>query len=287
MALTYYATHPQSYYRTGLANPDFPGIARDRRQAEAGIPHIHFDGAGGNIGAGKYNDGSPENRQVLADRVALAMKKALKSAEKVPLRPGDFGWRSEAIALPPAPPPRRETPRRHAGKPVGEGHRAGQGGQRPRLAPPLPLGRQGRRLLPPARPRPPAPPAGRTLRRIPARRPGRPPRPVRRPRGLRRLRPRIHRHRDRLLPGRLRDRTSLVARCPSGREGPDRRHPSPAPRLNRQTFYRQDAEIAERTRRKDRSKSSPFFSSSSLCELGVLAVKIPNITPHPRFPSWP
>ena len=26
-ALTYYATHPQSYYRTGLANPDFPGMA--------------------------------------------------------------------------------------------------------------------------------------------------------------------------------------------------------------------------------------------------------------------
>ena len=29
VALTYYATHPQSYYRTGGANPDFPGMARD------------------------------------------------------------------------------------------------------------------------------------------------------------------------------------------------------------------------------------------------------------------
>ena len=26
--LSYYATHPQSYYRTGIPNPDFPGIAR-------------------------------------------------------------------------------------------------------------------------------------------------------------------------------------------------------------------------------------------------------------------
>jgi hypothetical protein len=102
VALTYYATHPQSYYRTGLANPDFPGLARDRRQAETGVPHIHFDGAGGNIGAGKYNDGAPENRQVLADRVALAMAKAWGSVEKSPVKPGDFGWKVEAVALPPA-----------------------------------------------------------------------------------------------------------------------------------------------------------------------------------------
>jgi hypothetical protein len=32
VALTYYATHPQSDYRTGNASPDFPGIARDQRQ---------------------------------------------------------------------------------------------------------------------------------------------------------------------------------------------------------------------------------------------------------------
>ena len=32
--LTYYATHPQSYYRTKTAHPDFPGMARENRQAE-------------------------------------------------------------------------------------------------------------------------------------------------------------------------------------------------------------------------------------------------------------
>src|SRR6266550_2715374 len=61
--LSYYATHPQSYYRTGIPNPDFPGIARFLRQlAVPAALHVHFNGAGGNIGAGKYNDGSPENR---------------------------------------------------------------------------------------------------------------------------------------------------------------------------------------------------------------------------------
>jgi hypothetical protein len=103
VALTYYATHPQSYYRTGRANPDFPGIARDRRQEVTGVPHVHFDGAGGNIGAGKWNDGSPSNRQVLADRVAAGMARAWEATTKTPITAADLGWDSVPVALPPAP----------------------------------------------------------------------------------------------------------------------------------------------------------------------------------------
>jgi hypothetical protein len=99
-ALTYYATHPQSYYRTGLANPDFPGLARNARQRETGIPHIHFNGAGGDIGAGKWNDGSKENRQVLADRVAAGMKHAWENMEKSLLSAEDVGWSVEPVVLP-------------------------------------------------------------------------------------------------------------------------------------------------------------------------------------------
>ena len=65
--LSYYACHPQSYYRTGVPSPDFPGIARFiRGQCVPEALHVHFNGAGGNIGAGKYNDGSKENRILLA-----------------------------------------------------------------------------------------------------------------------------------------------------------------------------------------------------------------------------
>jgi hypothetical protein len=103
VALTYYATHPQSYYRTGLANPDFPGIARDQRQAATKVPHVHFNGAGGNIGAGKWNDGSPENRQILADRVASGMAKAWTATVKTPISATDLAWESIPVALPPAP----------------------------------------------------------------------------------------------------------------------------------------------------------------------------------------
>ena len=101
-ALTYYATHPQSYYRTGKANPDFPGLARNARQQATGVPHIHFNGAGGNIGAGKYNDGAPENRQVLTDRVADAMERAWKVTKKTPISAKDINWKKVSVALPPA-----------------------------------------------------------------------------------------------------------------------------------------------------------------------------------------
>ncbi len=103
VALTYYACHPQSYYRTGQANPDFPGIARNQRQKETGVLHIHFDGAGGNIGAGKWNDGSHKNRQILAHRVAAAMRLAWETTRKEPLKKGDVGWKVVPVALPVAP----------------------------------------------------------------------------------------------------------------------------------------------------------------------------------------
>ncbi len=99
--LTYYATHPQSYYGQGSVNWDFVGIAREiREQALPGVPHIHFDGAGGNVAAGKYNDGSKEMRTVLAQRLADGMKLAWQSQEKQPVTARDVGWQVEPVALP-------------------------------------------------------------------------------------------------------------------------------------------------------------------------------------------
>jgi len=102
--LSYYACHPQSYYRTGVANPDFPGIARFLRQQQ--VPdalHVHFNGAGGNLGAGKYNDGSHAMRWVLAQRLADGLRRAWEATEKFPLAPKDVGWKVVPVALPPAP----------------------------------------------------------------------------------------------------------------------------------------------------------------------------------------
>ena len=150
VALTYYATHPQSYYRTGGANPDFPGMARDAREKATGVPHIHFDGAGGNIGAGKWNDGSHENRQILADRVAAGMAKAWKATTKEPITAADLGWKSMPVALPVAPHLDESKLQDDAREQDGPGPRAGRGGQRAGLAAPVSRPRHDRRRLPAA-----------------------------------------------------------------------------------------------------------------------------------------
>ena len=101
--LSYYATHPQSYYGTGIANPDYPGVARFYRQlAVPDALHIHFDGAGGNIGAGKYNDGSHVNRGILAERLANGMKKAWEATKREPITIDKIAWAVEPVSLPPA-----------------------------------------------------------------------------------------------------------------------------------------------------------------------------------------
>jgi hypothetical protein len=99
--LTFYATHPQSYYRMGVPNPDYPGLARFMRQlAVPDALHIHFTGAGGNVGAGKYNDGSHENRGILAERLADGMKRAWDSSKKTPLPASSVNWTFEPVSLP-------------------------------------------------------------------------------------------------------------------------------------------------------------------------------------------
>lgn len=99
--LTYYACHPQSYYRTGIPSPDFPGIARFLRGQD--VPdclHVHFNGAGGNIAAGKYNDGNKRNRIILAQRLADGMRRAFESAKPVPLNADSINWAVAPVQLP-------------------------------------------------------------------------------------------------------------------------------------------------------------------------------------------
>jgi hypothetical protein len=90
-ALSVYATHPMSYYATGAVNADFPGLARKRRQADdLAVLQIYASGASGNVTAGKYNDGSPGNRAVLADHLYRAMTEAWRQTRRVPLRQAAF-----------------------------------------------------------------------------------------------------------------------------------------------------------------------------------------------------
>jgi len=101
--MSFYATHPQSYYLTKIAGPDFPGVARFYRQlALPEALHIHFNGAGGNVAAGKYNDGSPEMRDVLAHRLADGMKRAWENGKKMEITSDLVDWEISPVLLPPA-----------------------------------------------------------------------------------------------------------------------------------------------------------------------------------------
>jgi hypothetical protein len=100
LALSCYATHPMSYYGQGGVSCDFFGLARARRQADdPAVFQIMVNGCGGNLGAGKYNDGSPKMRPILTDRVYQAMAAAWKTTERQPIK--SLGWRVEMLSLPP------------------------------------------------------------------------------------------------------------------------------------------------------------------------------------------
>lgn len=98
-AVSAYATHPMSYYGQGAISADFVGLARARRQREEPeVFQMYVSGCSGDVTAGKYNDGSPENRQKLADRLHSAMLAAEQATQRHPLVKVDF--RSARLMLP-------------------------------------------------------------------------------------------------------------------------------------------------------------------------------------------
>jgi len=92
--LCYYATHPMSHYGKGAVSADFPGMARASQEEFT----VYFTGAAGNIGAGKYNDGAPETRKVLAGRLAAAMQAARAAERRHPV--DAIRWSAVSVRLP-------------------------------------------------------------------------------------------------------------------------------------------------------------------------------------------
>jgi len=103
-ALHAYAVHPMSRYGEGRVSSDFVGLARHLRQTDQpGVPQLYFSGCSGNVTAGKYNDGAPANRAILADRLHTAMEQAWEATTRRPLVRMEF--RSVPLRLEP-----RDTP---------------------------------------------------------------------------------------------------------------------------------------------------------------------------------
>ncbi len=99
LALHTYATHPMSYYGRGGVSADFVGQARRIMQREhPAVFQIYTSGCSGDVTAGKYNNGSPENRPRLAKRLFTAMQKAWKATTRSPLK--SVAFRSTHLQLP-------------------------------------------------------------------------------------------------------------------------------------------------------------------------------------------
>ncbi len=97
--LHYYATHPQSFYGDPRVSYDFPGIAREALEEEEGVFQVYFTGCAGDIAAGKYNDGTPEARRQLTNRLLAGMKGAIAATQLAPIGPVE--WRTTPVVLPP------------------------------------------------------------------------------------------------------------------------------------------------------------------------------------------
>ena len=82
-ALHAYATHPMSHYGRGEVSADFVGIARRRFQAvHPKVKQIYVSGCSGDVTAGKYNDGAPARRGVLADRLLNGMTQSWQATQR-------------------------------------------------------------------------------------------------------------------------------------------------------------------------------------------------------------
>jgi len=100
-SLTYYACHPCALYGRGGVSSEIMGLARAARQAALPeVAHVHFNGAGGDIAVGKYNDNTLATRSRLAKRLAAGMKAAWETQQKVPVAAADVTWRTHPVALP-------------------------------------------------------------------------------------------------------------------------------------------------------------------------------------------
>ena len=63
------------------------------------MPNIYFTGCGGNVTAGKYNDGVADNRELFTGRIYEAMATAERESQKEPL--SGLRWVVEPVCLPP------------------------------------------------------------------------------------------------------------------------------------------------------------------------------------------
>ena len=94
----YYASHPQSFYGDARISYDTVGIARERLQEKHNVFQVYFTGCGGNVAMGKYNNGSPQARQEITDRIYQAMQGSLENIKRTAIEP--LNWQTVDVNFP-------------------------------------------------------------------------------------------------------------------------------------------------------------------------------------------
>jgi hypothetical protein len=82
--LHYYASHPQTFYGDRRLSYDVPGIVRERLQQETGVFQVYFNGCGGDVAFGKYNDGTRQARDRLVERLYRGIRESASRAKRFP-----------------------------------------------------------------------------------------------------------------------------------------------------------------------------------------------------------
>ena len=96
-----YATHPMSYYGRGEVTSDFVGLARERRRRDdRRVAQVYASGCSGDVTAGKFNDGTPESRRKLTDRLYEAMCHSSDHIQRIPME--QLTFRNESLDLEPS-----------------------------------------------------------------------------------------------------------------------------------------------------------------------------------------
>ena len=88
----YYATHPQTRYGDPRVCSDIPGFARKRLEDAEGVFQIYFNGCGGDIALGKYNNRTWEARDELTDRLYAGMAASATATKYQPIK--SLRWRT-------------------------------------------------------------------------------------------------------------------------------------------------------------------------------------------------
>jgi hypothetical protein len=75
------------------------GQAREAVEQKENVPQIYFTGCAGDVTMGKYNDGSDEAREGIAERLGMGMADSIAATEYVPA--GPVHWRTCELLMTP------------------------------------------------------------------------------------------------------------------------------------------------------------------------------------------